>query len=412
MAMREVDIAVIGGGAAGIAAARRLCDGGVDCVLLEARPRLGGRAWTIETGAGFPVDLGCGWLHSADRNAWAAVARTQARSIDRTPPPWRRHSLPIGFPLAEQADFLDALGAFFDRVGSLAENEPDRPAAALLEPRGRWNPLIDAVSTYISGVELSRVSARDLGRYDDSGVNWRVIEGYGAVIAAHGAMLPAVLGCPVRQIDRRGRRLRVETAQGTIEAHAAVVAVPSAILADGTLGFTPALPEKMEAAAALPLGLADKLFLSLAGAEEFEPENRLFGRTDTSATPFYHLRPFGRPLIEAYFGGNLADELEAAGEAAFFEFAVGELTGLLGSAFARRVTFAGLHRWRADRFARGSYSYALPGKADCRAALADPVEDRLFFAGEACARSDFSTAHGAYRTGIAAAEQALVALRR
>jgi monoamine oxidase len=204
----------------------------------------------------------------------------------------------------------------------------------------------------------------------------------------------------------------VETAQGTIEAHAAIVAVPSAILADATLAFTPALPEKMAAAAALPLGLADKLFLSLAGAEEFEQESRLFGRTDTSATPFYHLRPFGRPLIEGYFGGNLADELEAAGEAAFFEFAVGELSGLLGSALARRVTFAGLHRWRTDPFARGSYSYALPGKADCRAALAEPVEDRLFFAGEACSRSDYSTAHGAYLTGIAAAEQALAALRR
>ena len=88
-----------------------------------------------------------------------------------------------------------------------------------------------------------------------------------------------------------------------------------------------------------------------------------------------------------------------------------ELTGLLGSAFARRIKPIGLHRWGADPFARGSYSYALPGKADCRAALAAPVDDRLFFAGEACSLADFSTVHGAFATGVAAAD-AIIAKRR
>src|SRR5437773_2053193 len=63
-----------------------------------------------------------------------------------------------------------------------------------------------------------------------------------------------------------------------------------------------------------------------------------------------------------------------------------------------------LHRWGVDPFSRGSYSYALPSKADCRAELAAPVDNRLLFAGEACSRSDYSTAHGAYLTGVAAAE--------
>src|SRR5205823_1223865 len=105
-------------------------------------------------------------------------------------------------------------------------------------------------------------------------------------------------------------------------------------------------------------------------------------------------RPFGRPQIEAYFGGTLAAELEAGGESAFFDFAVSELTGLLGSAFARRVRPIRIHRWGVDPFSRGSYSYAVPGMADCRATLAAPVDDRLFFAGEACSKNDFSTAHG------------------
>jgi monoamine oxidase len=411
MASSETEVVVVGGGAAGIAAGRRLVDAGVECLVVEARLRLGGRSWTIGDGSESPLDLGCGWLHSADRNPWREIAEAAGCTIDKTPPPWRRLSLPIGFPIAEQRDFLQALETFYERLGSLADGEPDRPAAAFLEPCGRWNNLIGAVGTYVNGAELGRVSARDFGRYDDTGVNYRVVGGYGTVIARHGAGLPVVLGCPVQRIDHSGRRLRVETAGGTITADAAIVTLPSGLLAAEELRFTPALHEKTEAAAALPLGLADKLFLSLADADEFDKNSRLFGRTDRTETATYHLRPFGRPLIEAYFGGTLAARLEADGEGAFLDFAVAELVGLLGSDFARRVKLLHLHRWGADPFSRGSYSYALPGKADRRAALAAPVDDRLFFAGEACSEGDYSTAHGAYLTGIAAAEQAIAARR-
>jgi monoamine oxidase len=316
-----------------------------------------------------------------------------------------------GFPLAEQNAFLDALEKFYQRLDTLSDGAGDVAAATFLEPLGRWNGLIDAVGTYVSGADLERVSAHDLARYDDTGVNWRVVEGYGTTIAAHAAGVPVVLGCPVRRVDHSDRRLRVETANGVVTADAAIVTLPSALIAEGTLAFTPALPEKIQAAAGLPLGHADKLFLSLSDAAEFDKDSRLFGRTDRSRTGVYHFRPFGRPQIEAYFGGPLAAELEAGGERAFFDFALAELTALLGSTFARRINPLRLHPWGVDPFSRGSYSYALPGKADCRAALAAPVDDRLLFAGEACSRGDYSTAHGAYLTGVAAAEQAIAARR-
>ena len=411
MASSDTEVVVVGGGAAGIAACRRLRDAGIDCLLVEARARLGGRAWTIGDDPQAPIDLGCGWLHSADRNPWRKIAEAQGRSIDKTPPPWARSSAPIGFPLADQAAYLEAREEFYARVAAAAENEQDAPAAALLDPNGRWNDLISATGTYVSGAELERVSARDFGRYDDSGVNWRVVEGYGTTIAAHGADLPVVLGCAVRRIDRSGRRLRVETAAGSIAADAAIVTLPSALLAEEKVVFTPGLPAKTEAATGLPLGLADKLFLSLSDAGEFEKDSRLFGRTDRSGTATYHVRPFGRPQIEAYFAATLAAELETAGEDAFLDFAVAELVGLFGSDFARRIKPLDLHRWGIDPLARGSYSFALPGKADCRAALAAPVDDRLFFAGEACSTHDYSTAHGAYLTGVAAADQAIAARR-
>ena len=410
MASSEFEVVVVGGGAAGIAAARRLREAGIDALIVEARERLGGRAWTTDD-ARMPLDLGCGWLHSADRNPWREIAEAQGRTIDETPPPWARTSPAVGFPAFDQAGFFEALRSFRGRLEALSEDEPDRSAAEFLEPDGRWNGLLDAVSTFFSGTELDRVSVHDFDRYEDTMVNWRVVEGYGRVIVAHGAGLPVELSCPVRGIDRSGKRLQVETARGAIAADAVIVTLPSNLLAEGKLLFTPALPEKAEAAAGLPLGLADKLFLSLANAEEFDKDSRLFGRTDRTATAAYHFRPFGRPMIEAYFAGTLAAELEAGGEAAFLDFAVGELAGILGSEFAHRLKPLQLHSWGSDPHARGSYSYALPGKADCRAALAAPVENRLFFAGEACSRTGFSTAHGAYFTGIAAAEQAIAALR-
>jgi monoamine oxidase len=355
--------------------------------------------------------MGCGWLHSADRNPWLDIAQAQGRHIDNTPPPWMRMSSQPGFPLEDQRAFRQSLNDFFSRLEDATASGHDAPAAAYLDPSGRWNGLIGAVGTYTSGGELADVSAIDLDRYADSGVNARAVEGYGAVIAAHAGSVPVHLDCPVHRIDHSGRRIRVETAQGVVTADAVIVTVPTPLLADGTLAFNPALPKKIEAAAGLPLGLADKLFLTLPDPDSFENESRMFGRIDRSGTGAYHFRPFGRPLIEGYFGGRLAHELERDGADAFVAFAKSELAGLLGSDFAKRIELLTIHPWASDRWARGSYSYARPGLADMRAALAEAVDGRLFFAGEACSLQDFSTAHGAFLTGIAAAN-AIMAERR
>ncbi len=412
MPSTDFETVVVGGGAAGIAAARRLNQAKIRCLIVEARSRLGGRAWTVAGPVRSALDLGCGWLHSADRNPWVAIAEEQCRTIDKTPPPWRRRSLPLGLPEGDHREFLKAQEEFFARVSERAQKEPDVSAAALLAPECRWNNLINAVGTYISGAELERVSARDFDNFGDTGVNWRVVEGYGATIAACGEHFPAALDCPVRRINHSGKRLKIETPQGIITADQAIVTLPSTVLGETDQLFAPALPLKYEAARGLPLGLADKLFLSLENAEEFEKDSRLFGATDRTATATYHFRPFGRPQIEVYFGGRLAAELEVAGEHAFFDFAAFELTRLLGSAFVQRVKPIHIHRWGIDPFARGSYSYALPGMTDCRKKLAAPVDDRLFFAGEACSLADFSTAHGGWITGVAAAEQAIAARTR
>ena len=185
------------------------------------------------------------------------------------------------------------------------------------------------------------------------------------------------------------------------------------MLGDKEFLFSPALPEKTEAARGLPLGLDDKLFLSLENAEEFEADTRIFGNTDGPTIAMYHMRPFGRPQIEAYFGGRHAWDLEAGGERPLSSILRGPISRACSATRSgRRVKLLAFHCWGADPFARGAYSYALPGKIGCRAQLAAAVDDRLFFAGEACSKNDFSTAHGGYITGVAAAEQVIAVRKR
>jgi monoamine oxidase len=408
--MTDPDVIVIGAGAAGLGAARRLATAGVAVRVVEARNRLGGRAWTARSPSGLPMELGCAWLHSADKNEFTALALQAGLTIDKTRPPWRTQMNDVGFAPTDQADFRSALGRLFARLDEAGEAEGDQSGDRLLDPGSRWNPLLNATSTYINGVELDQLSVRDFWRYHDTGVNWRIVEGYGALMAALAAGLDITFECPASLIDHTGPQLRIETPRGDLRACAVIVTVPTDVLRAGDLRFHPALPDKIAAAAVLPLGLADKLYLKLDGAEEFPKDSHLYGALDSVRTGSYHMRPFGRPLIEVYFGGQFAHELEAEGEAAFASFAVGQLASLLGGGLRKRLHPIAATAWARDPYARGSYSHAMPGHADARSILATPVDERLFFAGEACVVHDFSTAHGAYRSGVAAANGVIAAL--
>lgn len=399
------DIIILGAGSAGIAAGRYLAAAGASFVILEARGRSGGRAFTQSAGD-YPLDLGCGWLHSAQTNPIAEAARAAGIEIDTSPPPWQKDACAANFPLSEQRDYRRAWMQMYQRMEAAARDGHEGPASLLLEADGRWNAMLDAGSTYVNGVEFDQLSVIDYDRYEDSGVNWRAPVGLGAAIAKLGATLPIVFNCAATRLDHSGKRLKVETPRGDFSARAAIVTLSTNLIASEALDFFPALPDKLQAAARLPLGLADKLFLTLANAEDLPVDGRLYGKRDTVAMGSYHLRPFGRPLIEAYFGGRFARELEAGGARAFADYAISDIAGALGNSMKKRLKFAACSSWALDEFALGSYSHALPGYSDQRAVLAAPVEERIFFAGEAVSKHDFSTAHGAWRTGISAAAAA------
>jgi monoamine oxidase len=401
----EVDVAIIGAGAAGLGAARALESSGLSLIVLEARGRVGGRGHTIMAAPDVVFDVGCGWLHSADQNSFVPIAEQLNFEINKALPPWRERAFGKAFPQHERDDFIRALDAFYDRAEQAAKTGRDGPANACLEPGNRWNPMIDAISTYVNGSELDQVSILDMDAYEDTNINWRVRRGYGALMAAYGASCPLALNTKVTLIDHSGSRLRIETSRGTLSAAKVIVTVPTNLIADEAIRFHPKLPAKVDAARGLPLGLADKVTLALDQPEDLPEEGNLRAATMRTEMGTYHLRPFGQPCIEGFFGGRFAQALEDAGDGAIAAQAIDDIAGLLGSDFRRRLKPLAESRWAHDEFARGSYSHALPGHAGARAVLAAPVDGRLFFAGEATSPNFFSTAHGARDSGERAARE-------
>jgi monoamine oxidase len=408
----SVDVAIIGAGAAGLGAAHALHGSGLSVVLLEARARIGGRAHTVQASPEVTFDVGCGWLHSADKNSFVPIARQLNFEINKDLPPWRERAFGNAFPQSERDDFMRAMDAFYERLWQAAQNGEDGPASRSLEPGNRWNPMIDAISTYVNGCELEEMSTLDWDAYEDTTINWRIRRGYGALIAAYGATCPVALNCNVTLIDHSGKRVRLETSRGTLDAAKVIVTVPTNLIADEAIRFSPALTAKVDAARGLPLGVDDKVTLALDDADAFPKEGNLRGATMRTAMGTYHIRPFGQPCIEGFFGGSFARELEDAGDGAFAAQSIDEIAGFLGNDIRRKLKPLAESRWAHDPFARGAYSHALPGHAGDRAVLAAPVDGRLFFAGEATSPNFFTTVHGARDSGERAAKEVLAALGR
>ncbi len=403
--MDEVDVAIVGGGAAGVAALRRLAEAGKKVLLLEALDRLGGRAHTVHI-AGLPIDMGAGWLHSAPRNPWVPIAEARGFELNRALPRWREQWREAGFPKAEQEAAWATFRTFSEALQR--QNPPGDRAEALRPEDPSWHPYLDALSGVINGAAIAEMSAADWAAYDAASreVDWRVIAGYGALVSSHAAGLPVALATPVTAIDSTESRLRIETPRGTLRAGAAIVTVSTNVLASGAIAL-PGHDPVLHAASRLPLGLADKLFFALDRPEDVDADAHLLGNPHTAMTGAYTLRPFGRPIVEYMIGGIAARALEKEGLDGAANFAIEELCSLLGSEWRGRLRLIAGSAWGRETHILGGYSHALPGAHAERQVLRTPIDPRIHFAGEACSDADFSTAHGSYETGIAAAEALL-----
>ena len=179
-------LVIVGGGAAGIGAALEARARGIDALIVEAKDRLCGRAHSIDWN-GHKLDLGCTWMHSAERNSLRMEAERAGAAIDRRPTGWLDQYRDLGFSPEEQKEAVEA----FEHLERRMVTDPpatDR-ASDSLEPGNPWNPWLETLCSYINGAGLSQVSVADWLAYDNSSStqNWRLPGGYGALLAALGA---------------------------------------------------------------------------------------------------------------------------------------------------------------------------------------------------------------------------------
>lgn len=410
--MKSCDILVIGAGAAGLAATRTLIERGVSALCIEARDRIGGRAWTDSETFGVPFDRGCAWLHSGDINPWRPIAADFGFTVIGEKQVWQSRVGDRWLGEDEDADWDRVIAARFAAISAAGEAGRDIPASAVAAEGGAWSRVSDAVISWYMSVDSDQASTRDIFNANDTDVDLPIVEGYGALVLRYGAGLPVLLATPATRIVWGDHSVVVETARGMVTARAAIVTVPTDVLATGAIRFDPPLPvAKMEAIHNVPLGNAEKIIFEIEGDPfDMRPGSFAIARAEVRTAAFQFF-PFRRPLAIGFLGGACARELLEEGEDAMIAFGLGELVQMFGADVRRHIGRSAATRWAADPFIGGGYSAARPGHAHRRADLAAPLDGKLFFAGEACSIDAYATCHGAYLTGVAAARQAAAALQ-
>jgi monoamine oxidase len=405
----DFDVVVIGAGAAGIAAGRELARLGKSFVILEARNRVGGRVFT-DMSLGERFDAGAIYIHWAEKNPWRKLAEqlgVEVLDSDR---------LPGSFRLYQDGETIQRTGrrgytVVSERFDPDLAPVPDIAMTARVEADG--DEALRAVSTLARmalGEEAERVSSLDYARLW-SGDDYVAPNGYGSLVTRAADGLPVRLSTQVRAIDWSGQGVTIETDRGALRAGAVIVTVPVGVLRAERIRFTPRLPdETLRGLDGLRMGALTKIALRFNGARfGIAPGTDLWDIAGPRATFDFECWPFNRNLVVAMFGGDHAREIVRMGETAAVELALSRFVRIVGPS-ARRAFLGGrLAGWSEDPFAQGSYSHALPGRADARARLSAPVGGRIFFAGEATGGENFGgamTAGGAYLAGEAAARLA------
>ncbi|MGJ3264211.1 MAG: flavin monoamine oxidase family protein [Salinarimonas sp.] len=406
-------MAILGAGAAGIAAARRLLATGLSVVLIEARDRVGGRALTASI-AGQAVDIGAHWLHAADENGLVGEARRLGLPLFDAP---QEPRLILG---ADEADALEtrAFHAAWDdlvdairEIGAGADLAPASAALDGLAPEARRfrDMLAFAHGPFACGAGLETIGAADFAAARDD-LDLFVAGGYGALVARLADGLPVALATRATRIDASGPRVQVETDRGTLHARALVVTVPVPILARGGIVFDPPLPAATrDALGALRPAAYEHVVLSWPGGPLREAANTTVAFDGDAAENLGLLANFdGGVLHYADLGGALVGHLGAPeARAAFVRDSLAARFGREAVAGLRVLHASG---WGEDPLSACAWTIAPPGAHGARAALRDPIHGRILLAGEATSSTLWGTIGGAWAEGERAARDVAAAL--
>lgn len=405
----DVDVIIVGAGAAGIAAARRLSAAGRSFTLVEATSRIGGRCFTDTRSFNVPFDRGAHWIHSPDINPLTKLAPRTGLDIYQAPSAQRVRIGQRGARESELEDYLSAIVRSNRAIGDAVRGKPDMDALrALPRDLGDWQASVEfALGPYSNGKDLRDISAIDLSKAADRDIGAFCRQGYGALLAKLAEGIPVDLETPITQVDTsKPARLEAVTPRGTISGRYMIVTASTNVLASERIKFDRGLPKRqLDALAALKLGSFDHIALEILGNPlGLQRDDLVLERASGPRTAALLANVSGTPLAMIEVGGRFGRELMAKGDMAAVDFAVEWLTGLFGSNFKRSVQRTQSTRWNDEPWVQGAMSSASPGVPWARAALREPVRERVYFAGEATHETLWGTVGGAWESGERAAD--------
>ncbi len=401
----SIDVVVVGAGAAGIAAARRLAAAGRRIVVVEAMDRLGGRCFTETRTFGVPYDRGAHWIHMPDINPVAKLAAQAKLDVYPAPP---GQKLRIGRRFAregEMEDFLAALVRANRAIGEAARGKADVSCAqALPKDLGEWRPAVEFVlGPFGCAKDLGAVSAYDFAKSLERDIDAFCRQGLGALIAKLAEGLPVQLSTQVKAIHWWGRaNIDVETTKGWInKPRAVIVTASTGVLAADRIKFDPPLPKRhLDAIGKLSLGSYDRIALELDGNPlGLQNDDLVFEKAAGNRTAALLARVSGTSLCLVDVAGKFGAGLAGQGEAAMVAFATDWLAEQYGADVKKAIRRTHATNWAKEPWALGAFSAAAVGGQPSRRVLMEPIGNRIYFAGEAAHETLWGTVGGAWESG-------------
>jgi len=407
----DADVAIIGAGAAGIAAARRIAAANRRYVLFEASNRVGGRCFTDSLIFGVPLDVGAHWIHRPDTGSMTGSAATTGLDIYSVPQGQTVRVGPRNARDSELESFLTSLVRARRAIVEAGRGRTDVAAArALPNDLGEWRATAEfLLGPFAFSKDLAAVSVVDAARIPERENDAFCRQGYGAILMSLAAGLPIRLSTPVTRVEWDRSGVDVATAKGSVRVRAVIVTASTNLLTSGKIVFKPELPKRhLDAAAALTLGSYDHIALEMPGNPiSLQRDELVFEKSSSRQTAALLANVSGTSLHMVEVAGDFCRDLSAKGKGAMTEFTRDWLASLFGNNVKSKIRRSYATQWNDEPFVLGAMSVAAPGGADARKILAEPIAGRVWLAGEAVHETQWATVNGAWETGQRAAEAAL-----